>query len=339
MARPLRFEYAGAVYHVMARGDGGKRIFEGEDDHESFLYWLEQVCESHGWRVHAWVLMGNHFHLLFETPEPNLVTGMRLLLGTYAKAWNIRRHRMGHVFQGRYKAVPVAGERAADAHYFKCVADYIHLNPARAGLAGGSRGKLVDYPWSSLRYYTKGNPPAWQPLERVLDAFQLSQDRRGRKSYIDWLEARAREHGGEIGEEAMAALRRGWYLGDESFKNKLLELIDKAGKKLRGKRSHSGSAVRAHDQREAERIVMILSEALGLPANREALKQMKKGDLKKVRCAAQVKRLTSVSNGWIAERLEMGHPASVSQHVHRLRKDPNAKKIHKADEKTLKSKD
>ena len=63
MARQLRFQYAGAVYHVMARGDGGKQIFIRKEDHESFLYWLEKVCESHGWRVHAWVLMGNHFHL------------------------------------------------------------------------------------------------------------------------------------------------------------------------------------------------------------------------------------------------------------------------------------
>ena len=95
----------------MARGDGGKRIFAGKEDHESFLHWLERVCQSHGWRVHAWVLMGNHFHLLLETPEPNLSAGMRVLLGTFSQAWNSRYQRRGHVFQGRYKAVPVAGER------------------------------------------------------------------------------------------------------------------------------------------------------------------------------------------------------------------------------------
>lgn len=68
MARPLRFEYPGAVYHIMARGDGGKCIFPGKEDHLSFLHWLAQVCGSHGWRVHAWVLMGNHFHLLPTPP-------------------------------------------------------------------------------------------------------------------------------------------------------------------------------------------------------------------------------------------------------------------------------
>lgn len=83
MPRALRHQYPGAVYHVMARGDGGKKIFETDDDSKEFLYRLGQVCGSHGWRVHAWVLMGNHFHLLLETPEPSLVTGMKYLLGTF----------------------------------------------------------------------------------------------------------------------------------------------------------------------------------------------------------------------------------------------------------------
>ena len=135
----------------MARGDGWKQIFGGKEDYESFLHWLQRVCRSHGWRVHTWVLMGNHFHFLLETPEPNLSAGMRVLLGTYSQAWNSRHQRRGHVFEGRYRAVPVAGERAEDTHYFKSVADYIHLNPARAGLTGGRWGGLVDYPRSSLQ--------------------------------------------------------------------------------------------------------------------------------------------------------------------------------------------
>jgi REP element-mobilizing transposase RayT len=80
MARPLRIEYADALYHVMARGDGGKMIFQTEKDAQSFLKILSQTCERCGWRIHAWVLMGNHFHLLLETPEPNLVTGMKWLM-------------------------------------------------------------------------------------------------------------------------------------------------------------------------------------------------------------------------------------------------------------------
>ena len=153
MARPLRIEYSGAVYHVMARGDGGKFIFNDDSDALLFLKWLGEVCESHGWKVHAWVLMGNHFHLLLETPEPNLISGMKLLLGAFAQAWNRRYRRRGHVFQGRYKSIPVSGELASDGAQFGVVADSIHLNPARAKLAGGRKGALVDYSWSSLKHF------------------------------------------------------------------------------------------------------------------------------------------------------------------------------------------
>lgn len=98
MARQPRFLYAGAVYHVMARGNGGDAVFVTDDDRKSFLFRLGQVCASHGWKVHAWVLMGNHFHLLLETPQANLVTGMKQLLATFSQGWNRARQRRGHVF-------------------------------------------------------------------------------------------------------------------------------------------------------------------------------------------------------------------------------------------------
>lgn len=339
MARPPRFEYPGAVYHVMARGDGGKQIFLGREDCESFLHWLGRVCRSHGWRVHAWVLMGNHFHLLLETPEPNLSAGMRVLLGTFSQAWNSRYQRRGHVFQGRYKAVPVAGERAEDAHYFKSVADYIHLNPARAGLAGGDHGKLVAYPWSSLRHYPKGIAPEWQPLDRVLDAFRLNHERRGRAAYVSWLETRAATEGGKIGEKAMKAIRSGWYLGEEGFKDQLLGLIDKAIAKVTKRGSVAGAAIRAHGEGEAERIIRAVGAELGLPKSIEEFRTLRKGDPRKVICAALVKAHTSMTNEWLALRLCMGHPAAMSQLVSRTRKDPKIQKILKKYEKTFKSKD
>ena len=144
MARPSRFQYAGAIYHVMARGDGGKDVFETDDHRRAFLFRLGQVGSSHGWQILAWVLMGNHFHLLLETPQANLVSGMKYLMSTFSQGWNRTRQRRGHVFQGRYKSVPVTG-RQADAYYFRIVADYIHLNPARAGLGGVSpRGLTIS---------------------------------------------------------------------------------------------------------------------------------------------------------------------------------------------------
>ena len=87
MARPLRIEFAGATYHVMARGNQGRPIFEDDQDRRRFLETLGQACAKSGWRIHAWVLMGNHYHLLVETPEANLVTGMKWLQGTYTQRY------------------------------------------------------------------------------------------------------------------------------------------------------------------------------------------------------------------------------------------------------------
>ncbi len=88
MARPLRYEAANAVFHVMARGDGGKDVFEDDKDRFAWTDLLERANRRFGWRIHAWVLMGNHFHLLLETPQPNLVAGMKWILGVYSQAWN-----------------------------------------------------------------------------------------------------------------------------------------------------------------------------------------------------------------------------------------------------------
>src|SRR6059058_422292 len=131
MARALRIEYPGAVYHVVARGNQGQAIFQDDGDRRSFLKTLGEACEKTGWVVHAYVLMSNHYHLLLETPEANLVAGMKWLQGTYTQRNNSRHELRGHLFQGRYKAIVVDGEEES---YFQVVSTYIHLNPARAKL-------------------------------------------------------------------------------------------------------------------------------------------------------------------------------------------------------------
>lgn len=318
MARPIRFQYPGAIYHVMARGDGGRTVFETDDDRKSFVFRLGQVCESHGWRVHAWVLMDNHFHMLLETPQGNLVTGMQWLMGTYSQGWNRARLRRGHVFEGRYKSVPVTGTDA-DAHYFRIVADYIHLNPARAGLAGGKCGPLTGYLWSSLPVYVKGNGPGWLVMERVLRAFELALDGRGRRAYVAWLEARAANAEGKIDEDATAAIRRGWYLGKETFRDRLLKLLDKAIPPAGG--SRRSEALRDHGEKEAERIVRRSLKSLRLAPTTEALAKLRKGDHRKAALASLLRERTSVSNGWIAARLAMGHPGSVSRMLSACKSD------------------
>jgi len=149
MARKRRVEFPGAVYHVLDRGDRREAVFRDDADHRLFLATSSQACERTGWRVHAWVLMGNHYHLLLETPEPNLVKGMHWLQTTYTSRFN-RRHRLcGHLFQGRYKSVLVEPEAPG---YFATLSDYIHLNPVRVRMVGLD-DRLVDYRWSSYPAY------------------------------------------------------------------------------------------------------------------------------------------------------------------------------------------
>lgn len=338
MARPLRIEYPGAVYHVMARGDGGKFIFNDETDAQLFLKWLSAACESHGWKVHAWVLMGNHFHLLLETPEANLVSGMRLLLGAFAQAWNRRYQRRGHVFQGRYKSIPVSGELAADGAQFRIVADYIHLNPARAKLAGGRKGPLVNYPWSSLQHYSRKRGPDWLIRDRVLAAFELSQNKRGRRAYHTYLEERAKTHRGELSPEAMKALLRGWYLGDDSFRDKLLSIADSKNLKSRKRTSHNPEVLRSHGLAQAEEKVRKSLSALefSLDKNGETLR---KGDYRKVAIATILKTTTEVSNQWITERLEMGHENSINRLIRNGKTDAKTKTIVRRLNKMFRSED
>ena len=130
MARGIRVEFAGAFYHVMARGNRREDIFFNDDDRRFFLKTLSDACGRTGWKVHAWVLMNNHYHLLIETPEPNLVEGMKWLQNTYTRRLNTKHGLWGRVFGDRYKAVLVEG---GSVDYFTTLLDYIHLNPARAG--------------------------------------------------------------------------------------------------------------------------------------------------------------------------------------------------------------
>lgn len=117
MARPLRIEYPGAVYHITSRGNEKKPIYKDDQDRENFLSVLDKVNKRYHWHCHAYCLMGNHFHLLIETLEGNLSLGMRQLNGVYTQTFNKRHQRVGHLFQGRYKAIVIQ----KDSHLLGCV--------------------------------------------------------------------------------------------------------------------------------------------------------------------------------------------------------------------------
>src|SRR5476651_1300545 len=143
MARKLRLEYAGACYHVINRGNYRRDLFAGKGAAESFQGCLFEAAARFGWRVHAFVIMRNHFHLALETPEPNLSEGMQWLQATWAARFNRFRGEAGRPFQGRYKALHVEPGPALAQ-----VAHYIHLNPVRAKIV--SAEKVREFRWSSL---------------------------------------------------------------------------------------------------------------------------------------------------------------------------------------------
>ena len=143
-------------------------------------------------------------------------------------------------------------------------------------------------------------PQNWQPMDRVLEAFRLSHERRGRAAYISWLEACAENEGGKIDAKAMEAIRSGWYLGEEGFKDKLLGLMDKAGAKISDRGSLAGAAVRAHDEKEAERIIRIVGAEMELPESVAELELLRKGNPRKV--------MRRTQGSWQAELRSLTRP-------------------------------
>jgi REP element-mobilizing transposase RayT len=163
MSRPLRIEFAGGLYHVTSRGDGREAIFLGEEDRRLFLGVLSEVVPDFNWAVHAYCLMENHYHLLIETPDGNLSKGMRQLNGVYTQRFNRRHGRVGHVFQGRYKAIIVQKES-----YLLELARYVVLNPVRARRVRSP----AEWPWSSYRATAGlGDAPFWLTTGWLLSAF------------------------------------------------------------------------------------------------------------------------------------------------------------------------
>jgi REP element-mobilizing transposase RayT len=308
MGRKLRIEYAGAIYHVMSRGDRREPIFKDDQDRETLLELLGQCCERTGWLVHALCLMPNHFHLVLETPQPNLVVGMKWLLGTYTGRFNRRHQLFGHLFSGRYKALVVDGSGSG---YFKTVCDYVHLNPARARLLR-PRQALREYRWSSWPEYLKSPTRRWPWLrvDRLLGDYRIPRDSKAGRQQLERFveERRAAEDPG-----AYRPLRRGWCFGDREFRRELL-----AGIAGGMGAEHYGEERRESAAEQAERIVR--GQLRQAHWSEEKLDATPKGHRLKVRLALRLRSETTVSYQWIAERLRMGSRSNVSNLVYANRK-------------------
>jgi putative transposase len=211
MARPLRLEFPGAIYHVTSRGDRGESIYEDDTDRLEWLTVLSKVCERYNWRVHAYCQMDNHYHILLETADGNLSKGMRQLNGVYTQYFNRQHNRVGHVYQGRFKAILVE----KDAYLLE-LSRYVVLNPIRA-----NRVKDIDdWHWSSYRATIgKDSAPDWLSVDWLLSQFSL-QGKRARTEYVNFVRA-------GIGLPPIwDNLRRQIFLGDKAFVDKHQQMID-----------------------------------------------------------------------------------------------------------------
>ena len=318
MPRKPRVEYAGAIYHVMSRGNRGDMIFLDDQDRETFIDTLDEACTKTGWLVHAFVLMGNHYHLLLETPEANLVAGMKWLQGTYTQRFNSRHKLWGHLLQGRYKAIPV--DQSAGGDYFPTVTNYIHLNPARTKVFDLEQEKLTDYRWSSYPLYLRPSKrPSWLVVDRVLGSLGVADDGPGRSWYREHMQKRvvevAQSDDPQAFDAAWEKIRRGWYFGSDGFRQELIERLDES---LEGKRasSFSGDAIREHNEKEAARLIEQGLGAMGLA--HDELKSMRKGAPEKMALVWLLKKITVVKNEWISQHLFCGHPANIPGYVRKV---------------------
>jgi REP-associated tyrosine transposase len=212
MARPLRIEYRGALYHVTSRGDRQEVIFDDDQDRRAFLNVLAEVVSRYRWRCHTYCLMGNHYHLMIETPEGNLAKGMRQLNGVFTQSSNRRHNRNGHLFQGRYKAIVVDRES-----YFLELARYIVLNPVRAAMVKHPQ----QWAWSSYgATIGKTASPEWLTVDDLLAGF--GKRRAGaRRKYEEFIVE------GMGADTIWKDLKGQIYLGDDDFVERMQKKVGK----------------------------------------------------------------------------------------------------------------
>jgi putative transposase len=311
MPRKLRLEFPGAMYHVMSRGDQREDIFLCAVDRHDFLKTLAEACRKTSWQVHAFCLMRNHYHLVVETPNANLVAGMAWLQSTYTIRLNNRHNLTGHVLSGRYKAQLVEG--SGDG-YLRTACDYVHLNPVRARLLL-AEDRLLGYPWSSFPLYLSApeHRPQWLRADRLLGEHAIQGDTpAGRQEFERQMERRRLE---EVDEEKLEEFRHAWCLGSQTFRKECLEQMEgKVGE------NHPGEIRRETAEAKAERL--ITEELARLEWTQQDLVAHAKSDPRKLAMAARLRQETTLSIKQIAERLHLGKPNGAKTNLHKRLNHP-----------------
>jgi putative transposase len=200
----LRIEYPGAFYHIVQRGNEKREIFTSDSERERFLSYLEALTIRYHVKIHTYCLMNNHYHLLIETPEANLIKAMHTLNTSYSTYFNKRKERSGHLFQGRYKSILVQADE-----YLHHLSRYIHLNPVRANLVKYPE----DYIWSSYRFFiSKGKIPAWLTTDFILCCFDKDAQK-AKALYKDFVLVEIEKRPAVISDN----IKAGFILGNDDF--------------------------------------------------------------------------------------------------------------------------
>ena len=305
MARLPRIEYPGAIHHVINRGNYRGDVFGTAGAAQVFVRTLEQAAERYGWEVGAYVIMRNHYHLALRTVEPNLARGMHWLQATFATRFNRLRDERGHLFQGRYKSILLENEGV-----WARVADYIHLNPVRAGLV--PLAQLAQFRWSSLTRFCRGGGFAGLQAEAWLATQGLEPTPVGWQRYLDHLaDVMATDEGA-----VERPLSAGWAMGTEAW---LAEIASRL--KERSAQAPKAEYLVPQDalMRDWEaRLQQMLAE---LPA---VVDGAEPGDAVtracRVRLGARLQQECGASVEWIAQRLGLGKTTSVRVALWRARK-------------------
>lgn len=308
MARRPRIEFAGAIYHVLNRGNYRADLFDSAGAAHAFVECLFQTCKRMGWRLHAFCLMRNHYHLAVETPRGNLVSGVHWLQSTFGNRFNRFRGEHGRAFQGRYQAILVEPGQ----HLVQLV-DYIHLNPVRAQVV--TLDQLGQFRWSSYRYFTRdaGERPGFLVCADWLHTLgELADTAQGWHAYHDHLAWLMADEGRQK-DAAFERMSQGWAYGTEAYQKTLLGKFNRMPKADDWGGGEVGEINRLEWQRLLERAFRVLGRE---PATAQL---EPKSAAWKIAIAGWLKQRTSVTNRWLTDQLKMGPPDAVSRYVGDLR--------------------
>lgn len=303
MARKLRIQYPGATYHVINRGNYRRGVFESTGAREAFLRVLIEATTLYGWRVHAYVIMRNHFHLALETPQPNLVEGMHWLQSTLATRFNRLRKESGHLFQGRYHALLIE-----NAESLRSVVDYIHLNPVRARIVEPEQ--VANFRWSSLPKFMQGEcfpglvADGWLRAGWTLHLYL--------ENLIDLAKDEARQK--ELGFDSFC---KGWAIGTTGWRKALAKEYSELAL------SPGIGADETRALREAH-WESALEQALKVRRRKEAeLLTSGKTAAWKIELALHVRQSSGARIAWLAQRLQLGSPDTARSQLSLARRKLN----------------